>query len=93
MKAAGFSSPDPINSHRIFHAMYESEDLLEIANMQMPFGKYRGRALIDLPEPYLLWFQQKGFPQGRLGMLMTLCLEIKINGLEHLLKPLRNKTQ
>ena len=73
--------------------MFETEDLLEVANMEMPFGKYRGQALIDLPEPYLLWFQNKGFPHGRLGMLMTLCLEIKINGLEHLIKPLRNTNQ
>jgi len=73
--------------------VFETEDLLEVANMEMPFGKYRGQALIDLPEPYLLWFQNKGFPHGRLGMLMTLCLEIKINGLEHLIKPLRNTNQ
>ena len=73
--------------------MFEAEDLLEVATMEMPFGKYRGRALIDLPEAYLLWFQEKGFPQGRLGMLMTLCLEIKINGLEHLIKPLRSSDQ
>ena len=73
--------------------MFETEDLLEVANMEMPFGKYRGQALIDLPEPYLLWFQNKGFPHGRLGMLMTLCLEIKINGLGHLIKSLRNTNQ
>lgn len=68
----------------------EKEDLLEIANMQMPFGKYQGRALIDLPEEYLLWFARKGeFPQGRLGELMQLTLAIKIEGLQGLVKPLK----
>lgn len=67
----------------------EKQDLLDIARMTMPFGKYAGRALIDLPEEYLLWFAKKGFPQGRLGHLMALTLEIKIEGLEGLIKPLK----
>ncbi|MFC3396546.1 DUF3820 family protein [Brenneria rubrifaciens] len=68
----------------------EKEDLIEIANMPMPFGKYQGRALIDLPEEYLLWFARKGeFPNGRLGELMKITLAIKIEGLQGLVKPLK----
>ncbi|EAT11315.1 DUF3820 family protein [Bermanella marisrubri] len=73
--------------------MFQQQDLLDLANMKMPFGKYAGKALVDLPEEYLLWFQKKGFPQGRLGMLLGLCLEIKINGLEYILQPLKGKTR
>lgn len=69
--------------------MFEKEDLLKIANQKMPFGKYQGRVLIDLPEAYLLWFVDHGFPKGHLGDLMQLTLEIKINGLESILDPLR----
>lgn len=69
--------------------MLEKEDLIRIANQRMPFGKYSGRRLIDLPEPYLLWFQEKDFPDGKLGELMQMCLEIKINGLESLIEPLK----
>ena len=58
--------------------------LLALANTRMPFGRYAGRAIVDLPEAYLLWFQQKGFPTGSLGRLMALALEIKVNGLEAL---------
>jgi hypothetical protein len=50
----------------------------------MPFDRYKGTAILELPEDYLLWFQQKGFPQGALGGLMALALEIKVNGLESL---------
>lgn len=70
--------------------MYEHQDLIDIANMKMPFGKYSGRRLIDLPETYLLWFAQKEFPKGRLGLLMGLTLEIKTNGLENLIYPLKD---
>lgn len=67
----------------------QKENLVKIAQIQMPFGKYKGRVLIDLPEPYLLWFANKGFPEGQLGKLLALCLEIKVNGLESLIDPLR----
>lgn len=67
----------------------EKENLVELANTRMPFGKYQGRVLIDLPEEYLLWFARKGeFPQGKLGMLMEMTLVIKIEGLDSLVKPL-----
>lgn len=63
--------------------------LLELTNTKMPFGKYQGRLLCDLPEPYLLWLQRKGFPPGRIGSLLALIYEIKSKGLLYLLKPLR----
>ncbi len=63
--------------------------LLELVRMRMPFGKYKGTILCDLPEPYLVWYHQKGFPEGKLGMLLATLYEIKLNGLEYLLKPLR----
>lgn len=69
--------------------MFEKQDLLKVANHTMPFGKYQGRALIDLPEDYLLWFSGKGWPEGQLGHLLQLTLEIKINGLETIIDPLR----
>jgi uncharacterized protein (DUF3820 family) len=64
--------------------------LLELVNTRMPFGKYAGRLLCDLPEPYLVWMKQKGFPQGKLGEQLSAIYEIKANGLEYLLKPLRD---
>ena len=70
---------------------FDQDDLLKLAQWQMPFGKYAGRYLIDLPEAYLLWFNNKGFPQGQLGKLMGLCLELKVEGLDSLIKPLVNR--
>lgn len=69
--------------------MFEKENLVELATLPMPFGKYQGRVLIDLPEAYLLWFAKKGFPPGKLGGLLQLALEIKTNGLEYLVQPLK----
>jgi len=64
------------------------EQLVELANTKIYFGKYEGRYLIELPEPYLVWFKQKGFPPGKLGEQLQQILEIKINGLEQLIYPL-----
>ena len=63
--------------------------LLELAETTMPFGKYAGRLLIDLPEPYVVWFKQKGFPGGKLGKQLETVYVIKANGLEHLFDRLR----
>ena len=73
--------------------MFEEQDLLKVANWQMPFGRFKGDCLINLPEEYLLWFVDRGFPSGELGRLMQLTLEIKINGLEKLITPLQNSTK
>lgn len=71
--------------------MFEKKDLLSLATMEMPFGKYRGHLLIDLPEDYLLWFAKKGWPEGKVGQLLQLALEIRINGLESIIEPLKKK--
>jgi uncharacterized protein (DUF3820 family) len=63
--------------------------LLELVNMPMPFGKYKGVTLCNLPVSYLEWFQRKGFHEGKLGVLLETMYEIKLNGLEDLLKPLK----
>jgi uncharacterized protein len=69
----------------------DQNDLLKLANMPMPFGKYKGRVLIDLPEPYVVWFYQKGLPEGKLGQLLGLLYEIKLNGLEDIVRPLKGQ--
>ncbi len=69
-----------------------SEILLTIVQTKMPFGKYKDTLLCDLPVAYLEWFVRKGgFPKGTLGTQLATCYEIKLNGLEYLLTPLKNK--
>lgn len=63
--------------------------LLQLVSMPMPFGKYKGVVLCRLPVSYLEWFNRKGFPEGKLGMLLHTMYEIKLNGLDHLLEPLK----
>jgi uncharacterized protein len=63
--------------------------LLDLVSLRMPFGKYKNRVLCDLPEAYLLWFHRKGFPPGKIGLLLSALYEIKLNGLEYLLKPIK----
>ena len=67
----------------------DKEYLLILVRTRMPFGKYKGRLLIDLPEAYIVWFAQQGFPKGELGNMLECVYEIKLNGLEYLLNPLR----
>jgi uncharacterized protein (DUF3820 family) len=62
--------------------------LIDLANARMPFGKYQGKLLIEIPEPYYVWYRQKGFPQGKLGDQLAMMYEIKANGLEKLIWPL-----
>jgi hypothetical protein len=73
------------------NALPDPAILIELANTKMPYGKYAGRVLIDLPEPYVVWLANNTMPKGRLGEQLQLLYEIKVNGLERLLKPLRNK--
>lgn len=63
---------------------------MQLVSMKMPFGKYQGYLICNLPESYLVWFNQKGFPAGKLGILLSTMYEIKLNGLEYLLTPLKS---
>ena len=72
-------------------ALMNPEKLELLITRQMPFGKYKGRIIADLPGPYLNWFAREGFPHGELGGLLALMQEIDHNGLSELLEPLRAK--
>lgn len=71
----------------------DSSILLQLVEVQMPFGRYKGTLLCNLPVSYLEWFQHNGFPAGKLGMQLRTIYEIKLNGLEYLLTPLIGKTK
>lgn len=63
--------------------------LVDIVSQKMPFGKYKGRLICDLPESYLIWFHQQGFPKGKLGMWLQTMYEIRLNGLTYLLDEIK----
>lgn len=63
--------------------------LKELVSTVMPYGKYAGHVIADIPEHYLVWMAREGFPKGKLGQLLALMYEIRLNGLESLLHPLR----
>jgi uncharacterized protein len=68
------------------HIQPDKEAFIALTKTKMPFGKYKGSRLVDLPERYLVWFSQKGFPEGKLGAMLQAVYEIKRNGLEYLFK-------
>lgn len=65
--------------------------LIELAKAKMPYGKFKGRFLIDLPEHYIVWYKQKGFPKGKLGNQLEQIFEIKVNGLEPMIRTIRDR--
>ena len=65
--------------------------LIKLAHTKMPFGKYEGRYLIDLPEYYVVWYHNKGFPKGKLGDMLTQVYELKLNGLEDLIHDIQKR--
>ncbi len=68
---------------------FDPEKLIELAHYKMPFGKYKDEYLVNIPEPYFVWFKQKGFPEGKLGRLMQEMFEIKRNGLEDIVRKIK----
>jgi len=69
----------------------DQQFLIDTAKMKMPFGKYKGYFLVDLPEFYIVWYKNKGFPAGKLGKMMDLVYELQLNGLEDMLREIRRK--
>lgn len=73
--------------------MNDDNFLIKMVRYKMPFGQYKGRYVTDLPVRYLEWFHRKGFPGGQLGQYLATMYEIKINGLDELIWPIRKKYQ
>ena len=69
----------------------DSDILKKLTTEKMPFGKYKGVKICNIPEHYLVWCHSKGFPTGKLGMMLNTMYEIRLNGLEYLLEPLKGK--
>ena len=69
----------------------QNKELIELAHAVMPFGKYKGRFLVDIPEPYYVWYKNKGFPAGKLGKQLATMYEIKLNGLEGMIRRIKSQ--
>jgi uncharacterized protein (DUF3820 family) len=69
----------------------DQQFLIDLAKMKMPFGKYKDRYLIDLPEHYLIWYKNKGFPNGKIGKQLESVYELQLNGLEYIVKEIRKR--
>ena len=69
----------------------DKQFLIDLAKMKMPFGKYKGRYLIDLPEHYLIWYKNKGFPNGKIGKQLESVYELQLSGLEFIVKEIRKR--
>ena len=67
----------------------DQQFLIDTAKMRMPFGKYKGTFLVDIPEYYLVWYKNKGFPEGKLGKMMGLVYELQLNGLDDVLRKIK----
>jgi len=72
---------------------FQPNDLEDVANVTMPFGKFKGTRIHRLPEAYLIWFSERGFPTGKLGELMNLAMTLQTQGLEHLILPLERPSR
>ena len=71
--------------------LQDRQFLIDVSKMRMPFVRYKGRYLIDLPEHYIVWYKTKGFPNGKLGKQMELVYELQLNGLEDMLREIRKR--
>ena len=71
----------------------DQKQLIKLAHTKMPFGKYEGWHLIDLPEYYVVWYNNKCFPKGELGQQLQLVYELKLNGLEDLIRNIKKRYQ
>lgn len=71
--------------------LQDKQFLIDVSKMRMPYGKYKGTYLIDLPEHYIVWYHNKGFPKGKIGEMLGLVYELKLNGLEDIIKEVRKR--
>jgi len=71
--------------------LHNKQFLIDVSKMRMPYGKYKGRFLIDLPEHYIVWYHNKGFPKGKLGQMLGLVYELQLNGLEELIREIKKR--